>query len=233
MRDMVFEPRASLCERLEHILREIKRQSRGQEVRVLAVSKGQSVDAMRQAIACGQNAFGESYVQEALVKQAQLSGFPLEWHYIGPLQSNKTGIIAHHFDWVHGVDRAKIAERLSSARLESGLPPVHACLQVNLSGEASKSGVLPQDVEQLAAQVSALPGLHLRGLMTLPERTDDQGVLHERFSELRQLRDTLNLKGYGLDTLSMGMSSDFSVAVSEGSTIVRIGTAIFGERNKK
>ncbi len=233
MRDMVFEPGASLCERLEQILREIKGQSRGQEVLVLAVSKGQSVDAMRQAIACGQKAFGESYVQEALVKQEQLSGFQLEWHYIGPLQSNKTGAIARHFDWVHGVVREKIAGRLSTARLESGLPPIQACLQVNLSGEASKSGVSPRDLEQLAAQVSVLPGIRLRGLMTLPERSDDQGVLHERFSQLRLLRDALNLKGYGLDTLSMGMSSDFSVAVSEGSTIVRIGTAIFGERDEK
>ncbi len=230
---MVFDSGASLCERLERIIGEVKRRSRGQEVQVLAVSKGQSVDAMRQAVACGQKAFGESYVQEALLKQEQLSGFPLEWHYIGPLQSNKTGVIARHFDWVHGVDRASIANRLSAARLDSGLSPVQTCLQVNLSGEASKSGVPPQALEQLAAQVSVLPGLRLRGLMTLPERTDDPDMLHGRFSELRQLRDALNLKGYGMDTLSMGMSSDFSVAVSEGSTIVRIGTAIFGERDKK
>jgi pyridoxal phosphate enzyme (YggS family) len=156
---------------------------------------------------------------------------PLEWHFIGPIQSNKTGPIAAHFQWVHSVDRAKIAERLNAARPE-GLPPLNVCIQVNVSGEATKSGVAPGAELDLAGIISRLPRLKLRGLMAIPEPTPDVGLQRRRFALLRELKDGLVARGHKLDTLSMGMSDDFEAAIAEGATIVRIGTAIFGPRKK-
>ncbi|GBG15631.1 PLP dependent protein [Novimethylophilus kurashikiensis] len=200
-----------------------------QEVLLLAVSKAHSSDELQEAFDAGQRAFGESYLQEALAKQELLKSLPIEWHFIGPIQSNKTRPIAEHFSWVHGVDRLKIAQRLSEARPET-LPPLNVCLQVNVSGEASKSGCAPNEVAALAEAVSALPRLKLRGLMTIPEPSDDIALQHRRFRMLKELRDGLAAQGYALDTLSMGMSDDFATAIAEGSTIVRVGTAIFGPR---
>jgi pyridoxal phosphate enzyme (YggS family) len=222
----------AVTENLRQVRKQVQQLAQGRPVAVLAVSKGQSAAAIREAWAAGQAAFGESYLQEALEKQAQLQDLALEWHFIGPVQSNKTRPIAQHFHWVHGVTRLKIAERLSEARQEAGLPPLNVCLQVNLSGEASKAGVAPEEVAALAAAVATLPGLRLRGLMTLPEPTPDLDLQRQRFAALRQLQATLKERGHALDTLSMGMSQDFASAIAEGSTIVRIGTTIFGERRK-
>ncbi len=197
------------------------------EVRLLAVSKTQPADAIRQASEAGLHDFGENYLQEALEKQAALSDLPLTWHFIGPIQSNKTKSIAEHFDWVHSVDRLKIAQRLSDQRPES-LSPLNICLQVNVSGEASKSGCEPQDVPALAQAISALPRLRLRGLMAIPEPTDDPAEQRAAFARLRQLQQSLDL---GLDTLSMGMSQDLEAAIAEGATWVRVGTALFGARD--
>jgi pyridoxal phosphate enzyme (YggS family) len=199
-------------------------------VRLLAVSKTFSDTAIRAAAAAGQRAFGENYVQEALAKMAALSDLDLEWHFIGPLQSNKTRAVAEHFDWVHSVDRMRIAERLSAAR--AGRPALQVCLQVNTSGEASKGGVAPEEAADLAAAVARLPHLRLRGFMTLPEPTQDAVLLRGRFRLLRQLRDAANARGLTLDTLSMGMSDDLEAAILEGATIVRVGSAIFGTRGR-
>jgi len=199
-------------------------------VRLLAVSKTFPAASVREAYQAGQTAFGENYLQEALDKIEALRGLPLEWHFIGPIQSNKTRPIAEHFDWVHGVDRLKIAERLSAQRPAS-LPPLNICLQVNVSGEASKSGVAPQDVAQLASEVVRLPRLKLRGLMAIPAPADDPLRQRAPFVQMRELLAALNVQGMQLDTLSMGMSHDFAVAIREGATIVRVGTAIFGARN--
>jgi len=202
------------------------------DVLLLAVSKAHSSDELQAAFDAGQRAFGESYLQEALAKQEALEILPIEWHFIGPIQSNKTRPIAEHFAWVHGVDRLKIAQRLSDARPD-GLPPLNVCLQVNVSGEASKSGCAPEGVAELARAVAALPHLKLRGLMTIPEPTSDIALQHRRFRMLSELRHVLTQQGLGLDTLSMGMSDDFPVAIAEGATIVRVGTAIFGQRQKR
>ncbi len=199
---------------------------------LLAVSKGHSADELRAASEAGQRAFGESYLQEALDKMAELAQLPVEWHFIGPIQSNKTRPIAEHFAWVHGVDRLKIAQRLSEARPVQS-PPLNVCLQVNVSGEASKSGCAPEETEALARAVADLPRLKLRGLMAIPEPTDDVALQHRRFRMLHDLRGALQGKGYALDTLSMGMSDDFPTAIAEGATIVRVGTAIFGPRQKR
>ncbi len=196
------------------------------EVRLLAVSKTQSAEAIRQACDAGLRDFGENYLQEALQKQAELAELPLTWHFIGPIQSNKTKQIAEHFDWIHSVDRLKIAQRLSDQRPES-LPPLNICLQVNVSGEASKSGCEPQAVSELAHAIAALPRLRLRGLMAIPEPTEDPTEQRAAFARLRQLQNELDL---GLDTLSMGMSHDMEAAIAEGATWVRIGTALFGAR---
>jgi len=222
----------AVTENLRQVRHQVQQLAQGRPVTVLAVSKGQSAALIREAHAAGQRDFGESYLQEALEKQAQLQDLALAWHFIGPLQSNKTRPIAQHFQWVHGVTRLKIAERLSEARQEAGLPPLNVCLQVNLSGESSKAGVAPAEAAALAAAVARLPGLRLRGLMTLPEPTPEIALQRQRFAALRELQATLNQQGYGLDTLSMGMSQDFASAIAEGSTIVRIGTTIFGERQK-
>jgi len=200
------------------------------EVRLLAVSKTFPADAVVEAAAEGQRAFGENYVQEGCSKVEQLAALWLEWHFIGPLQSNKSRLVATHFDWVHSVDRLKIAQRLSEQRAPHHAP-LNICLQVNVSGEASKSGVAPGEVLDLARAVSALPQLRLRGLMAIPEPTEDEALLRSRFARLRSLRDELNdTFALGLDTLSMGMSSDLDLAIAEGATIVRVGTAIFGSR---
>ncbi len=200
--------------------------------RLLAVSKAWPAASVRAAFAAGQRAFGESYVQEGVAKIAALDDLELEWHFIGPLQSNKTREVAEHFDWVHSLDRLRIAERLAAQRL-AGLPPLQVCLQVNVSGEASKGGVAPDQVAALAHAVAALPGLRLRGLMAIPEPTGDAGLLRRRFALLRDLLGQLNAEGMKLDVLSMGMSDDFEIAIAEGATMVRIGTAIFGPRTKK
>ena len=195
------------------------------------MSKTFPAEAVRMAWEAGQQAFGESYVQEALDKIAALHDLPLEWHFIGPLQSNKTRPIAEHFSWVHGIDRLKIAERLSAAR-PAALPDLQVCLQVNISGETSKSGIAPQALLPLAQAVMALPRLKLRGLMAIPEPSDDVALQRWRFAQLRELLEGLNSRGYALDTLSMGMSDDLEAAVAEGATIVRVGSAIFGTRDK-
>ena len=198
-------------------------------MRLLAVSKTWPADSVREAAAAGQRAFGENYVQEGVAKVEALAGLGLEWHFIGPLQSNKTRLVANSFAWVHSIDRLKIAERLSEQR-DVHLPPLEVCIQVNVSGEASKSGVAPDDLPELARAVSALPRLRLRGLMAIPEPTSDVALQRARFASLRQLREQLNAGGLQLDTLSMGMSDDLEAAIAEGSTMVRVGTAIFGGR---
>ncbi|MDH2917274.1 MAG: YggS family pyridoxal phosphate-dependent enzyme [Gallionella sp.] len=199
------------------------------EVHLLAVSKTFPAEAVREAYQCGQVAFGENYLQEALDKMERLSDLPLEWHFIGPIQSNKTRPIAEHFAWVHGVDRLKVAQRLSEQR-PSRLPPLNICLQVNVSGEESKSGVAIEDAVQLARQISQLPHLKLRGLMSIPAPASGETEQRVPFAKMRALLDELNERGLSLDTLSMGMSHDFPAAIKEGATIVRIGTAIFGIR---
>jgi len=201
------------------------------DVALLAVSKTFAAAEVRVAYAAGQREFGENYVQEAMEKIAALSALPLVWHFIGPIQSNKTRAIAEQFHWVHSVAREKIALRLAEARPQA-LGPLDICLQVNVSGEASKSGVAPGEVRPLAAAVRALPRLRLRGLMAVPEPSGDVESQRRRFRGLRLLLEQLNAAGFGLDTLSMGMSQDLEAAVMEGATIVRIGTAIFGERIK-
>ena len=200
-------------------------------VTLLAVSKTFAADAVRAAFAAGQREFGENYVQEALDKIAALADLrpQIEWHLIGPLQSNKTRPVAEAFDWVHSVDRLKIAQRLSEQR-PAELPPLQLCLQVNISGEASKSGLLPADVLAVARAVAVLPRLRLRGLMAIPEPVGDETAQRAPHRALRELLAALNDAGLGLDTLSMGMSADLEAALAEGATIVRVGTAIFGGR---
>jgi pyridoxal phosphate enzyme (YggS family) len=201
------------------------------EVALLAVSKTFTAVEVRAAYAAGQREFGENYLQEALEKIGALSDLPLVWHFIGPLQSNKTRAIAENFDWVHSVARAKIAQRLADAR-PGGREPLDICLQVNVSGESSKSGVAPEALRPLAEAVRALPRLRLRGLMAIPELSDDMELQRRRFASLRLLLEQLNDTGFAMDTLSMGMSQDLETAVMEGATIVRVGTAIFGERKQ-
>ena len=200
-------------------------------VQLVAVSKTHPAQAIRAAAAAGQRDFGENYVQEALAKIELLADLPLVWHFIGPIQSNKTRSIAESFHWVHSLDREKIANRLSEAR-PAHLPPLKVCIEVNVSGEASKTGVAPEAVAPLVRQVSALPRLTLRGLMAIPEPTPDGQLQRRRFRTLRELQDELVRGGFALDTLSMGMSADLEAAIAEGSTMVRVGTAIFGERGK-
>ncbi len=200
-------------------------------VQLVAVSKTHPAQAVRAAADAGQRDFGENYVQEALTKIEVMADLPLVWHFIGPIQSNKTRAIAQAFHWVHSLDREKIAKRLSEAR-PAHLPPLKVCIEVNVSGEASKSGVAPEAVAPLARQVGALPRLELRGLMTIPEPTPDAQLQRRRFRALRELKDELVRGGLALDTLSMGMSADLEAAIAEGATMVRIGTAIFGEREK-
>jgi len=198
-------------------------------VSLLAASKTFDAAAVRDLAACGQREFGENYVQEALDKQPQLADLPLVWHFIGPIQSNKTRAIAEHFSWVHGVDRLKIAERLSAQR-PLGLPPLQVCIEVNVSGETSKGGVPVSALPELADAVAALPRLQLRGLMAIPAPVADRHAQRAAFRQVRLAFDALNSRGHSLDTLSMGMSADLEAAILEGATIVRVGTALFGER---
>lgn len=202
---------------------------RAGDIVLVAVSKTFPVQRIAEAHAAGQSAFGENHAQEAVEKITQLAALPLEWHYIGPIQSNKTSMIAAHFQWVHSVEREKIAVRLNEARPE-GLPPLNVCIQVNVSGERSKSGVAPGGEVKLAEAIARLPRLRLRGLMAIPEPTPDVGLQRRRFALLRELKDQLAGRGYALDTLSMGMSDDLEAAIMEGATLVRVGTAIFGAR---
>jgi pyridoxal phosphate enzyme (YggS family) len=199
------------------------------DVRLLAVSKTFPAMAVREAYSGGQTAFGENYLQEALEKIDALRDLSLEWHFIGPIQSNKTRAIAESFAWVHSVDRLKIAERLSAQR-PSNLPPLNICLQVNVSEEESKSGVAAEDAVQLAQQLSRLPHIRLRGLMTIPAPATGEREQRVPFAQMRALLEKMNSQGLALDTLSMGMSHDYPAAIKEGATIIRIGTAIFGQR---
>ena len=196
-------------------------------IHLLAVSKTKPAAALREAYAAGVRDFGENYLQEARAKQVELADLPLSWHFIGPIQSNKTREIAEHFSWVHSVDRLKIAQRLSEQR-PPDLEPLNICIQVNVSGEASKSGCTPQDLPALAAAINALPRLKLRGLMAIPEPTENRAEQDAAFATVRDLQQSLNL---GLDTLSMGMSHDLESAIAQGATWVRIGTALFGARD--
>ncbi len=199
------------------------------DISLLAVSKTFAADAIRAAFQAGQTRFAESYVQEAQEKIAALHDLTIEWHFIGPIQSNKTRPIAENFAWVHSVDRLKIAERLSAQR-PAHLPPLQLCLQVNISDESSKSGVSPDEVSDLAHAVARLPNLRLRGLMAIPAPSEDVTVQRAAFAQVRELFDQLNRQGLQLDTLSMGMSHDFAAAIEEGATMVRVGSAIFGNR---
>jgi pyridoxal phosphate enzyme (YggS family) len=205
-----------------------------ESVQLLAVSKTFGADAVQEAIRAGQTIFGENYLQEALDKigavAAAADGAALEWHFIGPIQSNKTRPIAEHFDWVHTVEREKIAQRLSQQR-PGMMAPLNVCLQVNISGEASKSGIAPNELRELAQQVAQLPNLRLRGLMALPEPAAEFEQQRVAFRQLRLLYEQLQADGLALDTLSMGMSGDMRAAIVEGATMVRVGSAIFGSRS--
>jgi len=198
-------------------------------VHLLAVSKTCDATQLTAAWQAGQRAFGENFVQEALDKARELAHLDIEWHFIGPLQSNKTRPVAEHFAWVHSIEREKIAQRLNDAR-PAQLPPLNVLIQVNVSGETSKSGVKPGMERDLAAAIRRLPRLRLRGLMTIPEPTPDTAVQQARFALLRRLQENLRADDAGIDTLSMGMSDDLEAAIAEGATIVRVGTAIFGAR---
>ncbi len=198
-------------------------------VALVAVSKTRPAENVRACAEAGQRLFGESYLQEATDKVEALSELNLEWHFIGPIQSNKTRSIAERFDWVHSADRLKIARRLSEQRPKT-LPPLNICLQVNVSGETSKSGAVLQDLNRLAHEVSVMPNIRLRGLMCIPAPADDLEQQREPFRKLREARTVLTSDGLDLDTLSMGMSRDLEAAVAEGATLVRIGTAVFGPR---
>ena len=198
-------------------------------VHLLAVSKTWGADAVRQAHAAGQTAFGENYIQEAVDKITALRDLPLEWHCIGPIQSNKTRLVAEHFDWVHSVDRLKIAQRLSEQR-PAELPPLQVCIQVNVDGGDNKSGVSPQELPALAQAVNTLPRMRLRGIMTIPEPAETEAEARAVHQQAKRLFDHLKTAGLTLDTLSMGMTADLEAAVAEGSTCVRVGTAIFGSR---
>lgn len=201
-----------------------------ESITLLAVSKTKPLADVLAAAAAGQSAFGENYVQEGCEKAAATVDRSLEWHFIGPLQSNKTRLVAEHFAWVHSVDRLKIAERLSAQR-PTDLPPLQVCVQVNVSGEASKSGCTPAEALALCQAVAALPQLRLRGLMAIPEPADDAAAQRAPLRRLRELYESIRAAGLPLDTLSMGMTHDLEAAIAEGATIVRVGTAIFGERN--
>ena len=204
---------------------------------MLAVSKTFGPDAVRQAQAAGQRCFGENYVQEGVEKilalrETGVAPMPTQWHCIGPLQSNKTRLVATHFDWVQSIDRLKIAERLSEQR-PAGLAPLQVCLQVNVDGGATKAGVSPAELPALAAAVSRLPNLRLRGLMCIPEPAETFEAQRAVFAQARALFDQLKAGGFALDTLSMGMSDDLEAAVAAGSTMVRVGRAVFGDRPLK
>lgn len=226
-----------LSQRLDSVLRRINEAAtrfarEPDSVTLIAVSKTRHSEELRALANEGIQRFGENYLQEALDKMADLSDLALEWHFIGPIQSNKTRSIAEHFDWVHSVDRLKIAQRLSEQR-PATLPPLNICLQVNISGEASKSGVHPDDLPELATQVAQLPHLRLRGLMAIPAPADTFEAQCQPFRALRLAMERLNTGGLMLDTLSIGMSDDLEAAIAEGATMVRVGSALFGPRPSK
>jgi PLP dependent protein len=226
----------SLTNNIAQLLQRVRRsaqksQYRNSAILVVAVSKTRPARDIRAAYNCGLAHFGENYLQEALRKMPELQDLPLIWHFIGPIQSNKTGLIAEHFDWVHSIDREKIARRLSEQR-PLHLPPLQACIQVNISGEGSKSGVRIEDLPQLAHAVLALPQLQLRGLMAIPEASADPEYQHESFRRMREALEQLRPLAPQIDTLSMGMSADLEAAIIEGATMVRVGTAIFGARGR-
>ncbi|TVP91273.1 MAG: YggS family pyridoxal phosphate-dependent enzyme [Pseudomonadaceae bacterium] len=216
---------ANVRERIQRAAENVGRDA--EQVTLIAVSKTRPAAAIREAWAAGVRDVGENYLQEALDKQAELADLPLIWHFIGPIQSNKTKALAEHFDWVHSVDRLKIARRLSEQR-PAGLAPLNICLQVNISGEESKSGVSLSELPQLAAAVAALPNLRLRGLMAIPAPAEDSAGRRQPLQALYAAQQDL---GMDLDTLSMGMTDDLTEAVQEGATQVRIGTALFGPRH--
>ena len=223
-----------LNDNITNLLERVRRRSQksqfgNSDILVLAVSKTRPAEDIEAAYACGLLDFGENYLQEALSKIQALQALPLVWHYIGPIQSNKTRAIAENFSWVHTVDRAKIARRLSEQRPE-GLPPLQVCLQVNISGEASKSGVTLAELPALAAAVAELPKLKLRGLMCIPAPSKADADQRAPYRTMRESLEELSQQLPGLDTLSMGMSADMDAAIDEGATIIRIGTAIFGPR---
>ncbi len=200
-----------------------------EKITLIAVAKGQSCQTMRALAEAGQKHFGENYLQEGLAHQSALDDLPLCWHFIGPLQSNKTREVAEHFAWVHSLDRLKIARRLDSQRPQS-LPPLDVCLQVNISGEQSKSGVNPEELPALAAEITRLPRLRLRGLMAIPAPASSEDAQRAPCRQLREALESLNAAGHKLDVLSMGMSGDLEAAIAEGGTHVRVGTALFGPR---
>lgn len=231
----------SIADNLGSVTRRIQKatMAAGREpgaVRLLAVSKTRSSDDIRAAVSEGVHAFGENYLQEALDKMAELQDVPeLEWHFIGPIQSNKTRAIAEHFDWVHSVDRLKIAKRLSDQRPDT-LPALNICIQVNVDGEASKAGCAPDELPELARQLATLPRLCLRGLMAIPDPDQSDAQLQHSFKTLAEALKAMRAdlpQAEALDTLSMGMSGDLELAIKEGATWVRIGTALFGERPAK
>lgn len=205
---------------------------RKDSARLLAVSKAQSAEKLRSAYLAGQHAFGENYVQEAINKQQELSDLSIEWHFIGPIQSNKTSLIAQHFDWVHSVDRLKIAERLSSARPPS-LPPLNVCIQINSSEESTKSGANLAEIIALANAINTMPNLILRGLMAIPAPASDYATQCAQFKIVQTAFKSLQQQGFAIDTLSIGMSADYIAAIHEGATIVRIGSALFGARSTR
>lgn len=200
-------------------------------VHLVAVSKTKPVELVEAAHLAGQKDFGENYLQDALTKIKSFGGQDIHWHFIGDIQSNKTRDIANHFDWAHAVDRFKIARRLSEQR-PGDLAPLNVCIQVNIDGEPTKAGVRPDQAEALASQIAELPGIRLRGLMAIPAYSEDFCVQRQPFAALRELRDEINSHGHDMDVLSMGMSSDIEAAIAEGATHVRVGTAIFGPREK-
>ncbi|HSE00470.1 MAG TPA: YggS family pyridoxal phosphate-dependent enzyme [Burkholderiales bacterium] len=227
---------ASIAANLQAVRDRIARAARAAQrdpggILLLAVSKTFPPAHIEAAFAAGQKAFGENHAQEAVQKITVLAAIPLEWHFIGPIQSNKTRLIAQHFAWVHSLEREKIAERLNAARPE-GAPPLNVCIQVNVSGEATKSGIAPGGEVRLADAIARLPRLKLRGLMAIPEPTSDVMLQRRRFALLRELKEKLAAHGHALDTLSMGMTDDFEAAIMEGATIIRVGTAIFGPRQE-
>lgn len=199
------------------------------EITLLAVSKTKPMDAVIQAHACGQHQFGENYVQETVQKAEALASLPLEWHFIGPIQSNKTRLLAEHVNWVQTIDRIKIAQRLDAQR-PAHLNPINICIQVNVSREPQKSGVLPEQLDEVVQSVMAMPNLTLRGLMAIPQSTQDESAQRAAFAQMHQLYSELQRQYAGIDTLSMGMSADLEAAIAEGSTMVRLGTALFGAR---
>ena len=227
----------TIAERLQKTLTRIEKATtqygrQRDEVQLIAVSKTQTADSLRTAYSLGQRHFGENYLQEALDKMTRLSDCNITWHFIGSIQSNKTKIIAEKFNWVHSIDRLKIAQRLNNARPED-LEPLNVCLQVNISEENTKSGINASDIHELAHQVATLPKLRLRGLMALPAAYENFEQQRTSFATLKQQFDELKQSGLPLDTLSMGMSNDLEAAIAEGATLVRIGSAIFGPRIKK